>query len=366
MPADSGEPTLPAETVTFTDAPTAADVTGTPALPVVTDIPRGPSDDNESDPDVLSLNKTNAIMALFAALIVGIWAGIAVGFLIWGRRNRRSRGKDNAQPGRDVFVLLLCACLLFSAGKLGMIGAGRANAAGIDLPDDSERSAAPEDTAPADATPTPDEVTAVPAEPTSGAEKETPFPDDETPSPADDTATPGDETPTMTDEPTETPELPTKEPTPSPTRTPYPTRTPTAVPEETVPPTLPPVTPPQLGDATRVPHTDEHGNLITDTPAPTPTNKAEHVALVEEDTAYRLSDFIQTLCYIAYGLAALLLLIGLIRIIWLLAFKKDIVPPAKDKGDSGSAGDGEGKRKKRRLNRDVNAGDVEMKKDNWN
>ena len=410
MPADSGEPTLPAETVTFTDAPTAADVTGTPVLPVVTDIPRGPSDDNESDPDVLSLNKTNAIMALFAALVVGIWAGIAVGFLIWGRRNRRSRGKDNAQPGRDVFVLLLCACLLFSAGKLGMIGAGRANAAGIDLPDDSERSAAPEDTAPADATPTPDEVTAVPAEPTSGAETETPFPDDETPSPADDTATPGDETPTpgdetptpgdktptpgeetptpgdetptpgdetptpgdetatpdMTDEPTETPELPTKEPTPSPTRTPYPTRTPTAVPEETVPPTLPPVTPPQLGDATRVPHTDEHGNLITDTPAPTPTNKAEHVALVEEDTAYRLSDFIQTLCYIAYGLAALLLLIGLIRIIWLLAFKKDIVPPAKDKGDSGSAGDGEGKRKKRRLNRDVNAGDVEMKKDNWN
>ncbi|MBO7407392.1 MAG: hypothetical protein J6V14_07145, partial [Clostridia bacterium] len=413
-PDTSGEPTLPAETDVPTEAPTAPAETETPAAPAATDIPRGPSDD-ETDPDALTLPKTNAIMALFAAMIVGIWAGIAVGFLIWGRRSRRTRGSNSAAPGRDVFILLLCACLLFSAGKLGMSAVtGRANAAGFDLPEDNSTEL-PEDTAPVEVTPIPEDETPTPGEDTPTPDNETPTPgedtptpDSETPTPGEDTPTPGDETPTpegetptpgedtptpgdetptpegetptpgdetatpeTTDEPSETPEVtgtpepPTKEPTPTPTRTPYPTRTPTAVPEETLPPTLPPVTPPQLGDATRVPHTDEHGNLITDTPAPTPTSKAQHVALVEEDTAYRLSDFIQTLCYIAYGLAALLLLIGLIRIIWLLAFKKDIVPPAKDNGDSAGSGES-GKHKKRRLNRDVNAGDVEMKKDNWN
>ena len=416
--ADNGTPAPGSDVPTAELQPTADPGTEPPEKSV----PTLPGADSDPDGGSFLITRRNMMLWVFAASIAGIWIGVAVGFLVWGRKGRKGSKNDSGKSrGRDVFILILAAAMLFGLGRTGMFISGNTNgfvvnaATNLDALKETADPAAetpheePENTPPSTApatdvpatedntddpahtpsdatpdsthtedTPTPDAATPTETAPTPGQE-ETPTPGtEETPTePADNTPTQGetssatpdvqdtpgpDETPDVTDTEapaTETPEPEiTRAPTEVPTRTPYPTRTPTAVPDATTPPTLSKLTPPPLNDATRIPTTDEKGNIINVTDAPVTTAKAEHVGMNEENTTYRLSDFIQTLCYIAYGLAAILLLIGVIRIIWLLIFKKDIVPPAPKED--------EGKKKKHRLNKNVNTDDVEVSHDNWN
>ena len=369
---------------------------------------------NGDDDDEFLFSVKSVILWIFAAVFVGIWTGIAVGYLIWGR-NRKKKNSEAGTRGRDVFtdliIIILCASMLFAAGraglkllpeKSGVYAAEPGEASDTSEPSELETKAPAEpDDTPGTPEETPDQATDVPetdapATETPPADTEVPATDapeteaptdvpatdvpatyepatetpDVTDGPATDEPTPDEPTPEVTETPentdvpeeTETPEAPTATPeitdvpTPSPTRTPYPTRTPTEVPEATTPPTLGKLTPPPVsGSAARV--TETGGQDIDATDAPATGTRADNIAALEENTTYRLSDFIQTLCYIAYGLAGLLLLIGLIRIIWLLVFKKDIVPPAEDGEKT--------KKKKGKLNKDVKAGDVDVKQDNW-
>ncbi len=383
--------------------PAASEPAGTPApTPSPTVLPTEyvavstPPENDGSTPlrdndDRKIFSMRSVLLWIFAAVITGIWIGIAAGYIIWGRIRR---GKSNTGViGRDIFVLFLTSALLLGLGASGT-GAIRSSANAVRAAEPAETAAhettgAPETTEPpADNTgipeATPGNTDTATEEPTAdvtgdpgGERTEEPTgeptsdptgdPGSTTgPGTSDETAPP--ESPTQgateeTEEPTVTPsETVTPEPTEVPTRTPYPTRTPTAVPEETLLPTLPPLTQPPLGDAATAGATDQHGGIVPVPTGPTPTVKTEHVEVSEVDTAYRLSDFIQTLCYIAYGLAALLLLAGLVRIIWLLAFKKDIVPPAPPSGDAQSSE----KKKTKKLDRNVNSGDVEVRQNGWN
>ncbi|MBR6934619.1 MAG: hypothetical protein IKH41_03950 [Clostridia bacterium] len=412
-PSGSGTSDPGSDVPTAETQPTAGPGTEPPEKTV----PTLPGGDPGPDGGSFLITRRNMMLWVFAASIAGIWIGVAVGFLVWGRKGRKGRKNDYEKSrGRDVFIVILAAAMLFGLGRMGslLIGNNIGSAVKAATDQDALKETAdpaaetpfedPEATAPSTApetadntddpahtpsdatpgstntedTPTPDNST--PTEPaTTPGQEETPTPGtDETPTePADKTPTQGEATGATPDDrdtpgPDETPDVndtegpATESPTPDitavptevPTRTPYPTRTPTAVPEATTPPTLARLTPPPLNDATRIPSTDEKGNIITVTDAPVTTAKTEHVGMNEENTTYRLSDFIQTLCYIAYGLAAILLLIGVIRIIWLLVFKKDIVPPAPQED--------EGKKKKRRLNKNVNTDDVEVSHNNWN
>ena len=428
-PANSGE--LPGtETAPVSETPDVSPATLVPTeekLPTATvtpatDVTDGPTADNidrsaTEDSDTYEFSIRTVIIWIFAALIVGIWTGIAVGFLIWGR-NRTNKNKKEKSRGKDVFtdliIVILCASMLFGLGRAGLGIVSQKSIVSATEPDNtSENIDDPADTSePGEATSTEPVSTPVDTEntepagtdsqytdvpsteesfPTDGQPTETqptePAPTDSQPTdvpatdvPATDipaTDVPADtEVPTNTDDITDTPTptepeatdetpVPTEEtatpdptatevPTPSPTRTPYPTRTPTAVPEATTPPTLGKLTPPPVsGSAGKTTETDGREVVVTDVPAT--GTRAQNVAALEENTTYRLSDFIQTLCYIAYGLAGALLLIGVIRILWLLIFKKDIVPPAEK----------EKKKKKSRLNKDINSGDMDMKQDGW-
>ena len=341
-----------------------------------------PSDGGDS---LLELSFGSLVIWLAAAVIAGIWIGIFIGWLLW-RRGQKNKTARSEIIGRELVLILLAAVILLGAGSAGLNAVRSASAAEINAAADETAETdgptdGPEATDPAESTGAPGtepaEETGTPGTEDTEAPEGTPafttdVPADNTDAPEtsdvpdntdvpETSETPGtvDTTEDATDEPTEEPPTDTPSPTPTPPpRTPPPTRPPTEVPEETLPPTLAPITPPGLDGATRVPATDDRGNIIDD-PNATPAASASREPSVEQqeiDTEYKLSDFIQTLCYIAYGLAGLLLLIGLIRIIWLLVFKKDI--GGKKTGQSGE-------NSSKRLNKNV-GDDVDISKDNWN
>ncbi len=173
-----------------------------------------------------------------------------------------------------------------------------------------------------------------PSEAASATPAETPTP---TASATDESAATDSGTVSPTDAGTATP-APTA--TSTPTATPVPTPTPTPVP--TTPPKLNLLTPPPLSEgvvsdpSTAKPEGDEpEADQATELPddqtaLPVPSQES-HIEQVEIDPGFGLSDFIQIVCYVLYGLAAFLLLFGVVRILILLLLKKDILPSRKER-----------------------------------
>lgn len=152
-------------------------------------------------------------------------------------------------------------------------------------------------------------------------------------------------TPSTSEEPLKTTQptssqtaLPT---TATPTSVPTSSRKPTWTPKpvSTTPPKLEILTPPALtAGADAAPPTqsqlpDTTAGLVSPsgTIALAPTNQVEHVDQVEIDPGFRMSDFIGILCHIAYVLAGIILLVGIVRAVILLVFKKDILPSKKER-----------------------------------
>lgn len=190
------------------------------------------------------------------------------------------------------------------------------------------------------------------------------------------TDTPATETPASTPAETGTPTA-TAKPTTTvkPTATPVPTKKPTPAP--TTPPKLEILTPPALSaeieevtpsGSVQPDVSAPTGEVVPDgTDSPTPTHHVEHVEQVEIDPGFRMSDFIGILCYIVYGLAGLILLLGLVRIAILLIFKKDILPSKKERLKAKEEKERQDAIKRQKMiETAVTSEEYNIRKDDWN
>ena len=216
-----------------------------------------------------------------------------------------------------------------------------------------------------ESTETPEESTAAPTEDGSSTETEAPS---------------TSETPEASETPSEMPETPAETPSAVPTQTPTPTLAPVVTPKPTPAPTTPPklgiLTPPALSAEIEVAtpsgsqqpgETDETAASTDSVEMLTPTHQVEHVEQIELDPGFRLSDFIGILCYIVYGLAGFVLLLGIVRIAILLIFKKDILPSKKERQKAKEEKERqEAIQRQPTIQTDVTEDEYNIHKDDWN
>ena len=99
----------------------------------------------------------------------------------------------------------------------------------------------------------------------------------------------------------------------------------------------------------------------------TSTPRVEHVEQVELDVGFRMSDFIEILCWIAYALAGTFLLFGLARIAILMLLKVDILPSKKEREKAKAEKlRKEAEKENKIIQTDISQEDYQIHKDDWN